>query len=72
MVIYIVTPCPSAPVKCAPVASPVNKFAEIVSPDPNYASSANKWMSFAPQWYLEKFVAPTEREYFKYGPRSSD
>ena len=42
MVIYIVTPCPSAPVKCAPVASPVNKFAEMVSPDPNYASSANK------------------------------
>ena len=40
------TPCPSAPVKCAPVASPVDKFAEIAAPVPNYASSFNKSISF--------------------------
>ena len=42
------TPRPSAPVKCALVASPVDKFAEIVSPVPNYASPDNKWISFLP------------------------
>lgn len=26
------TPCPSNPVGCVPVASPVNEFAEIASP----------------------------------------
>ena len=31
------TPCPSAPARCAPVASPVNKFSGIASPVPNYA-----------------------------------
>ena len=36
------TPCPSAPVRWAPVAYPVNKFAEIDSPVPNYASPAYK------------------------------
>ena len=36
------TPCPSAPVRCAPVASPVDKFSEIATPVPNYASPANK------------------------------
>ena len=34
----IIKPCPSAPVRC----TPVNKFAEIASPVPNYASSVNK------------------------------
>ena len=36
------TPCPSAPVRCASVGSPVDKFAEVVSPVPNYTSPANK------------------------------
>ena len=40
--LHTITPCPSAPVRCAPVASPVNKFAEIGSPIPNYDSPANK------------------------------
>ena len=31
-----ITPCPSALVRCAPVAFPVNKLAEIVFPVPNY------------------------------------
>ena len=35
----IKTPYPSAPVKCGLVTSLVNKFAEIASPVPNYASS---------------------------------
>lgn len=35
--------CPSASVRCALVASPVNNFAEIVSPVPKYISPANKW-----------------------------
>ena len=33
----------------AQVASPVNKFAEIISLVPNYASPVNEWMSFATQ-----------------------
>ena len=40
------TPCPSASVRCTPVGSPVDKFAEIVSPVPNYASPTNKRISF--------------------------
>ena len=40
------TPCPSASVRCTPVASPVDKFPDIAIPVPNYASSANKWISF--------------------------
>ena len=36
------TPYPSAPVRCALLASPVDKFAEIVSQVPNYASPPNK------------------------------
>ena len=36
--VVMITHCPSAPVRCAPVASPVNKFAEIASPVPSYAS----------------------------------
>ena len=44
------TPCPSAPVRCALVAScPVGKFAEIASRVPNYASHANKRISFQPR-----------------------
>ena len=44
-----VTPGPSAPVRCAPVAFPINKFAEIASPTPNYASPLNKWITFLPR-----------------------
>ena len=40
-VTVVYTPCPSAPVGCVPVASPVDKFTEIFSPVPNYASPAN-------------------------------
>ena len=36
------TPCPSALVSCAPVVFPVDKFAEISSLVPNYASLGNK------------------------------
>ena len=42
------TPCPSAPVRCALVASPVSKFAEIAFPVANYASPANKYMFSTP------------------------
>ena len=38
------TPCPSAPVRCAPMGSPVDKFPEIASPIRNYTSAANKQM----------------------------
>ena len=38
-------PYPSVPVRCAPVASPVNKFAEIASPVPNYAGPVPKTVS---------------------------
>ena len=38
----IYTPCSSPLVRCALVASPVNKFAEIASPVPNYVSLTNK------------------------------
>ena len=40
------TPCPSAPARRAPVASPFSKFAEIAYPVPNHASPANKWIRF--------------------------
>ena len=36
------TPYPSVPVRCAPVASLVDKFAEIASPVPIYAFPTNK------------------------------
>ena len=38
----IYTPCPSAPVRYAPVGSPVDKSSEIATPVTNYASPANK------------------------------
>ena len=40
--ITIATPCPSAPVTCAPVASPVDYLTEIGSAVPNYTSLANE------------------------------
>ena len=42
------TPCPSAPVICAPVASTVDKFPEMATLDPNHASPVNKRISFLP------------------------
>ena len=36
------TTCPSAPVRCTPVASPVDKFSEIATLVTNYTSPANK------------------------------
>ena len=42
------TPCPSASVRCASVASPVDKFAEITPPVPNYSPLANKWIGSLP------------------------
>ena len=36
-------------VRCAPVASPVDKFAEIASPVAKYASPANKGISLLPR-----------------------
>ena len=40
--ITLKTPCPSATVRCTPLASPVDKFAEIASPVSNIASPVNK------------------------------
>ena len=40
--IFFHTPSQSAPVRFTLGASPVNKFAEIASPVPNYAFPANK------------------------------
>ena len=37
--------------RCVPVAPPVDNFAEIASPVPNYASPANKLKSPLPQLY---------------------
>ena len=37
--------------ECAPVASPVDHFAESELPVPNYGSPANKWNIFLPQSY---------------------
>ena len=42
---FLHTPCPVSLVRCAPVASSVDSFAEIPSPVPNYASPGNKWKS---------------------------
>ena len=42
-------PCPSSPVRCAAVASPVDNFAEITSPVRNYASPVNKWKNRLPR-----------------------
>ena len=36
------TPCPSAPLKCTPVASPVDEFSEIATLVTNYTYPANK------------------------------
>ena len=41
--------CPSAPVKCSLVASPVNKFAKITSSVPNYTSPPKNKYFFLPQ-----------------------
>ena len=43
------TPYPSALMRYAPVASPVDKLAEIASVVPNYVSPANKWTTFLPR-----------------------
>ena len=43
------TPCQSVPVRCAPVAPPVDKFNEIASPVPNYNFPANKRTRFLPR-----------------------
>ena len=42
-------PCPSSPVRCAAVASPVDNFAEITSPVRYYASPVNKWKNRLPR-----------------------
>ena len=68
----IYTPCPSTPVRCAPVTSSIDKFAEIDSPVPNYASEANKRISFLPRLKGEfipgdiwkNWYPPTERKMF--------
>ena len=49
MITYTNTSYPSSPVRCTPVTSSVDKFAEIAFPVPNYASPANKWLSFLSQ-----------------------
>ena len=41
-ILKINTPCSSAPVRCAPVASTVNNIAESVSPASNYDSPTNE------------------------------
>ena len=43
------TSYPSAPVRCTPVASLADNFAEIVSPVPNYTFSAKWWKNLLPQ-----------------------
>ena len=45
-----------------PGGFPVDKFAEIAFPVPNYATPVIKRLY--PQWYLKKVVAFTEIEYF--------
>ena len=40
------TPCTSVPVRCARWVPPVDQFAEIASPIPNYASPANERIIF--------------------------
>ena len=42
------TPCPSTPVKPTPVASLVDKFAEVASPVPDYASPTKNEEVFHP------------------------
>ena len=44
------TSTPSVPVRCTPVVFPANKFTEIVSPVPDYASPANRGTSFLPRF----------------------
>ena len=67
------TPCPSALVRCTLLASPVNKFAKIVFPVPNYTSPTNKFYPDQKETLSparsEKLVALTEIEYFQHGLR---
>ena len=42
-------------VRCAPVASPVDDFAEITSPVPSYVSPVNKWKNHVP-WLYGDFI----------------
>ena len=44
----IYTLCPSAPVKYAPVASPVDEVGEIACNVPNDTFPANRYISFLP------------------------
>ena len=44
-----VTPCPSAPLKFVPVASPIDNFAKITSSVPNYASLPIKELCVYPR-----------------------
>ena len=44
------TSTPSVPVRCTPVVFPANKFTEIVSRVPDYASPANSGTSFLPRF----------------------
>ena len=62
-------PCPSSPVRCAAVASPVDNFAEITSPVRNYASPVNKGKIFYPVYketsspvIFQKLLLSTELE----------
>ena len=45
---FVVTPCPSALMRCAPVASPVDKLPEIATPVLNYVCPVNKRIGFLP------------------------
>ena len=47
------TICPSVLVSCAPLASPVNNFAEIVSLVPKYVSLANEWKNLMPRLQID-------------------
>ena len=49
LILNIYTPCPSAPVRCAPVSSLVDSFVQSASTVPNYASPANRCKSFFTQ-----------------------
>ena len=44
------TSTPRVPVRCTPVVFPANKFTEIVSPVPDYASPVNRGTSFLPRF----------------------
>ena len=80
LILNIYTPYASAPLRCTPVASPVDSFAQSAYLVPNYASPANRCKSvFYPghketlsPGFLEKLVVPTEIEYFQHDSRSSE